>query len=50
MILVAGLALIAGAVFAQGGAPVKIVIAVRGRPVDFVARIGPKVARSSRNR
>ena len=40
MILVAGLALIAGAVFGQSGAPVKIVIAFPpGGPVDFVARI-----------
>jgi tripartite-type tricarboxylate transporter receptor subunit TctC len=40
MILVAGLALFAGAVFAQGSAPVKIVIAFpQGGPVDFVARI-----------
>jgi tripartite-type tricarboxylate transporter receptor subunit TctC len=40
MILVAALAVFAGAVFAQGGAPVKIVIAFPpGGPVDFVARI-----------
>ena len=38
--LVAGLALIAGAVYAQGIAPVRIVIAFPpGGPVDFVARI-----------
>ena len=40
MILVAGLAILAGAAFAQSGAPVKIVIAFPpGGPVDFVARI-----------
>jgi tripartite-type tricarboxylate transporter receptor subunit TctC len=40
MILVAGLAVIAGAAFSQSGAPVKIVIAFPpGGPVDFVARI-----------
>jgi tripartite-type tricarboxylate transporter receptor subunit TctC len=40
MILVAALAVFAGAVCAQGGAPVKIVIAFPpGGPVDFVARI-----------
>jgi tripartite-type tricarboxylate transporter receptor subunit TctC len=38
-ILVAGLALVAGAVCAQGSAPVRIVIAFPpGGPVDFVAR------------
>jgi tripartite-type tricarboxylate transporter receptor subunit TctC len=40
MILVAGLALFACAVFAQGSTPLKIVIAFPpGGPVDFVARI-----------
>src|ERR1700694_5630845 len=40
MILVAGLAVIAGGAFSQSGAPVKIVIAFPpGGPVDFVARI-----------
>jgi tripartite-type tricarboxylate transporter receptor subunit TctC len=40
IILVAGLAISAGAVFAQSGAPVKIVIAFPpGGPVDFVARV-----------
>ena len=40
MILVAAPAVFAGAVFAQGGAPVKIIIAFPpGGPVDFVARI-----------
>jgi tripartite-type tricarboxylate transporter receptor subunit TctC len=39
-ILVAGLALLAGSVFAQGSATVKIVIAFPpGGPVDFVARL-----------
>jgi tripartite-type tricarboxylate transporter receptor subunit TctC len=40
MILAATLAVFAGAVFAQSGAPIKIVIAFPpGGPVDFVARI-----------
>jgi tripartite-type tricarboxylate transporter receptor subunit TctC len=40
IILLAGLAFFAGAVFAQGSAPLRIVIAFPpGGPVDFVARI-----------
>jgi tripartite-type tricarboxylate transporter receptor subunit TctC len=40
MILLAGLAFLAGDVFAQGSAPLRIVIAFPpGGPVDFVARI-----------